>query len=500
MIGDLVHQLRIVRDEQHGALKLGERAYERVAGVHVEVVGRLVEDQELRRVASGEREQEPGTLATGKAGDRRLRPVRVEAEAGELAAHLRGRRAREGAGHVIHRGFGGIQLLRLVLREVADAETRRAAHLAGQWCKAPGEQFGEGALAVAVGAQKRHAVVRLQAQVQPTQHRAAVIAGGNLVERQDRGREGFRLGKVEARGRVLDDALDCWQPLQRLEPALRLPGLGRLGTEAVHERLHMRPLRRDPLRGASLLQGLLRADAYELRVAARRQADAARIEVGDAVHGAVEQAAVVAHEQAGSWEPSEPAFEPDRRLQVEVVGRLVEQEQVRSGEQCRGQGHAHPPAARELLHGPRLRLGREAQPGEDAGRARGGAICLDGAQALVDRAQALGLAALGLGEQGHALRVGCEHRVEQRRRPGGRLLGDGREPGASREADRAAIGLDVADDGAQQRALARAVAPDETDAPPWVHTKVRAVEQRPPGHAQREVLNGEQAHAGRCSG
>ena len=86
----------------------------------------------------------------------------------------------------------------------------------------------------------------------------------------------------------------------------------------------MRPLRRDTLGGAHLLHRLLGADAHELGVAARREGQAALVEMRDRLHGAVEQAAIVAHDDASAGEAGEPALEPHRRLKVEVVGGLVE--------------------------------------------------------------------------------------------------------------------------------------------------------------------------------
>src|SRR3712207_9444485 len=63
---------------------------------------------------------------------------------------------------------------------------------------------------------------------------------------------------------------------------------------------------------------------------------------------AVEQEAVVAHQQHGAAEALEPALQPHRSFQVEVVGGLVQQQQVGLQEQRAGQRHAHPPAAGEL--------------------------------------------------------------------------------------------------------------------------------------------------------
>ena len=47
---------------------------------------------------------------------------------------------------------------------------------------------------------------------------------------------------------------------------------------------------------------------------------------------------------------AQPRLEPQRAFHVEVVGRLVQQKQVRLGEQRRRHGDPHAPSAGELGH------------------------------------------------------------------------------------------------------------------------------------------------------
>ena len=111
--------------------------------------------------------------------------------------------------------------------------------------------------------------------------------------------------------------------------------------------------------------------------------------MGDGVHAAVEQAAIVRDDDGGTREFGQPGFQPQRRFEVEVVGRLVEQQQVGCGEQGGGQRHAHAPAAGEAADRAGLGGGVEAEAGQDGGRAGGGAVGTDGAQALVDFGEAV---------------------------------------------------------------------------------------------------------------
>ena len=72
-------------DQDDGALIVGERAHQGLAGVDVEMVGRLVQDQQVRAVEGGEREQEARLLAAGEVLGRGVGLVDAEAERAQPA-------------------------------------------------------------------------------------------------------------------------------------------------------------------------------------------------------------------------------------------------------------------------------------------------------------------------------------------------------------------------------------------------------------------------------
>ena len=87
-----------------------------------------------------------------------------------------------------------------------------------------------------------------------------------------------------------DDAL---HPGERLEAALGLTGLRRLGAKALDERVHARDLALLARRHRPLAREPLRALALEGRVVARVELDLAPLEMGDVVDDAVEELTVV---------------------------------------------------------------------------------------------------------------------------------------------------------------------------------------------------------------
>ena len=182
--------------------------------------------------------------------------------------------------------------------------------------------------------------------------------------------------------------------------------------------------------------------------------------------------------------------EPQHALEVEIVGRLVEKQDVRLGEEDRGERHPHPPAAGERAERPVLRLLVEAEAAEDAGGAGRRGMGVDVDEAGLDVGDALGVAcAFGLGDQRRPLGVGREHEVDQRLRPARRFLLDAAEPGALGRGDRAALGRELAADQAEEGGLARAVAADEADPRPARQRGGRAVDQQPLAEAVGQAVD-----------
>ena len=144
-----------------------------------------------------------------------------------------------------------------------------------------------------------------------------------------------------ADGGVALDALDL------LHPRLRLPGLRRLVAEALDEPLHPLDL------------GLLALDRLAERDLARRLlgppgvpgagevAATSGLELEHRGPDRLEKPAIVGDEHDGGIETGEVALEPLQRGDVEVIGRLVEEQQLRAGSRGRG------PAKRGSAHRPR---------------------------------------------------------------------------------------------------------------------------------------------------
>ena len=176
---------------------------------------------------------------------------------------------------------------------------------------------------------------------------------------------------------------DAREPLQRLDAALRLLGLGRLGAEAAHEIFQMRDLRLLRLERLILQRDVFGTGALEVVVVAGIAVDHAIVHMGDAVDGGVEKFAVVRHQQNAAGIARQILFQPDDGFEVEVVGRLVEQQQIGAVHQRARQIEAHAPAAGEAAHRAFQRVGLEAQSAQQLRGTCRGAVTVDGFEVLL---------------------------------------------------------------------------------------------------------------------
>jgi hypothetical protein len=229
---------------------------------------------------------------------------------------------------------------------------------------------------------------------------------------QGRGQGARRRRQDEGRHPLLGRQLDPLHLLQLLDAGLRLGGLRRLGLEPVDELLQVRPLglllglgrlHEAQLFGPRLFEGVVVA-GVELQLAVRQ--------VQDVGADLVQHLAVVADDQRGRRILLQPRLQPQRAFQIEVVGRFVQQQHVRLGEQRRRKRHAHAPAAREMRHRPVQVLLTEAETDQDFRRPGRRGVGVDLDEPGPDFAHLLGFRGLQPAQQLVPLHVGFEDRLQ----------------------------------------------------------------------------------------
>ncbi len=156
-----------------------------------------------------------------------------------------------------------------------------------------------------------------------------------------------RLAEVELDDVPLLRQLDLLDLLERLHAALHLRRLGRVRGEALDEPLLLREHRLLPRIRRFAVRLADRPLALVEVVVARVARDLAAVDLGDPRDDAVHELAIVRRHEQRARALLEERLEPDDRLDVEVVRRLVHQQHIGLAEQHARHRHAHLPAARQ---------------------------------------------------------------------------------------------------------------------------------------------------------
>ena len=148
-VGDRIEQGAIVRDQEHGARKRLERGLECFTALDVEMVRRLVEEQEVGAGGDDDRQREPTPFAARQHAHRLV--VLLPAGEEEAAEEVLGRRTGE-PGHRLDAGEHGAPLveLDLVLREVAGLDAVPQPQLSSRRLTPAEQRLEQGRLAGAV--------------------------------------------------------------------------------------------------------------------------------------------------------------------------------------------------------------------------------------------------------------------------------------------------------------------------------------------------------------
>ena len=187
-------------------------------------------------------------------------------------------------------------------------------------------------------------------------------------------------------------------------------------------------------------------------------------------------------------------LEPQRAFEIEIVGGLVEQQQIGRRKQRRGERHAHAPAAGEFRAGAGLIGGRKSEAGQDRGRARRRRMGVDVDEAGLDFGDPVRIVrGFGFAQQRVALEVGLQHDVDQAFGAVGRFLREAADAPARRNRDAAGFERQVAADRVKQRRFADAVAADKADARAGHDLHGAVVDQKPPGDPDRNIGDGKHA-------
>ena len=214
----------------------------------------------------------------------------------------------------------------------------------------------------------------------------------------------------------------------------------------------------------------------EVVVVARVHREAVGAEVGDRRDHPVQEIAVVRDHDHGPVVAGQEVLQPGERGEIQVVGRLVQQQERRRQQEQPRQRRPHAPAAGKLRQRPMQLVGPEAEPAQDAARGRLEPIAAERLEAVLEIAVARGERVTGrrLEGAGDVLHLALErpHLVEPAQRfhqhgaggAGGDLLGQIADGRRARAAHLPGVRLLETGQDPAERGLAGAVGADEPDA------------------------------------
>ena len=295
--------------------------------------------------------------------------------------------------------------------------------------------------------------------------------------------------------------LDRDDLLEHLDSALHLRGFRRLVPEPVDERLHARHFIVLFFLALPQLLHACVALAQVAGVVARVVGERSQPDLGDPGDDGIQEEAIVRDQDHRVRIVCEVLLEPVARLEIQVVGRLVQQEQSGTAEQQLRERDAHLPAARERLAGFVEIVRREPETAEDGRDLQVDAVALLTPEGLLQFAvprQHRGVLGLGNGVVGQPfferrdLRAHVEQGLEGQtgffeQRPsrvGEAVLRQVPHAEAGRLDDEPGVGLLEAGEHLQQRRLAGAVGSAQADPLAIVDLPAHRVEQ----HAIAEGL------------
>jgi len=350
-----------VADHQHAAAIGRQRLFQQPQTGEVEVVGRFVENEEVAAAFQNLRQQQPRFFPAGEVADQRVDAVVFEEEPLEVPPH-RNLLGAELDGVDALADLVGHGLLRVEfeagLVDVVEFHRRGDLDFAPVRRQLPGDDFKQTALADSVRPDQPDTRARFEFEREVADDRPPAERERNSDEvhrlvakpRRRRNQE-LHLAVADRAGLRGDLVEPLHSPHVALEPRLgRPPHPVDFGTQET---------------AALLLEDVFvglafRLDGEEFGVTAGVTVEFAVVEFHDAVRHAVEKITVVGDKKTAPAILGEEVLNPLHRGHVEVVGRLVEQQEIGLGNDRAREGDPAHFAAGEPVAGT-VRIARQVQ-------------------------------------------------------------------------------------------------------------------------------------------
>ena len=334
LIADPVEEVAIVGNDDDRAVEHRECFFQHPQRGQIEVVGRLVEHDDVAAVFQNLGQHQPRPFATGKQIDALVDALVVEEEAAQVVARAQRLVAEHqlfiAVGNFIEQRARAVELHpRLV--DVVDLHPLARDGRALGWFDLAEAKFEQGRLAHAVAADDSGALAGAQAEreiaEQPARRGATADVDARTFQFDDDIAQIGRRRDEQVHFALFGRRFHAVDFVKLVESAARF---GSAGFDAGAHPFEL--LAQESLAAAFGLAGDLLADRLrfeERGVVAGVGKRAPLVDLDDPRGDDVEEVAIVSHEDHRTGKAFEIIFQPADRLGVEVVGRLVEQQQIR---------------------------------------------------------------------------------------------------------------------------------------------------------------------------
>ena len=370
------------------------------------MVGRFVEQQQVRALPDDQGQHQTRLFSTGEAAGLFADLIALETKAAQIIAQLLLQLLRRQARQVLQRRLIGAQKLQLMLGEVAELDAFGEADLPAYGLEFASQELNQRRFPGAVAAQQADTRPRHQIELDGVEDNTLAIAGADFLHLQQRVRQALRLAEAEVERVIHVRRGDELHPLQHFNTALRLLGFGGFGAEAIDIALQMR----DTLLLAFVHRLLLSEPGgalhFKRTVVAGVLKHRLLFDVDNFVDDRIEEIAIVGDQDQRPRVALQPLLQPDHRIKVEVVSRFIEQQQIGAADQRLREVKAHTPAAGKIADRPLKLFIAKTQAVQQAGGAGADGPGVDGVQLAVDGGDGMAVVALvSLLERGFQLAI-----------------------------------------------------------------------------------------------
>src|SRR5882757_931238 len=327
-VGQRRQKMPVMRDEQHGALVLRESRDQHLLGGEVEMVGRLIQHQEIRRIEQHDRHHQSRLLAARQHPAPLLDIVAGETEAAGQRAQRALPRLRERILQLLEDGALAIEQIHRVLGEIAHfdaAADRRRAVLGLARARDELEQLR---LAGAVDTYHALALAAADREIETIIDPLAAIALVHLLQADDVLARAGCGEEIERHGLAPPRWLDALDLVELLDPALHLRSMRSARLEALDELDFLGQHRLLALELGLLLLLVQRALLLVEFVVAGICGEPTAVDLHDLADDAVHELAVVRGHQQHAFIPFQELLQPDQAFEIEMVARLIQQHGV----------------------------------------------------------------------------------------------------------------------------------------------------------------------------